>query len=523
MQEEKIIRPANINVYSLRSTIAGLRENGALVETDTPVSPDLEFAGIQKSLDGGPATVFHCVQGYDHARFVMNLFACKDRIDAMFGFKGAQDRTKKIAEALRRPLKPVVVAGKDAPVQEVVHTENINVYDTIVPIRHTTLEAEATIGSGVSFLAGRFFDGGTHVGYNRMNFRWGNVGTFQVAPGSHIWMAMTKAYRQERIPITINFGLPPAVTLAAGAGFDYVILPYGCDELGIAGAIQGAPVEIVPAVSLDGAYAIANAEYVLEGYLDPTDRRYETKLSEETGEQGEHPFHPEWAGYMGKAYRAPTLHVTALTHRRLETRPFIQPMIVHGAEENAIQTIVREAALFELADRIMPGFTADVHIPFAMTDWGGAIFQVDKRNAVDEGYQRNILVSALGTSRGMRLAIAVDKDIDIYSMDDIMWALSTRVNPQTDLIVPVPGGAGQTFQPSERAGAGGRARTGSHTNFAGGLAVDATIPYGLADQFARPQYPVDKVDLHRWFPEDVIAGIKDRQQGWIRLLAATGR
>ncbi|HBS60112.1 MAG TPA: ubiquinone biosynthesis protein UbiD, partial [Firmicutes bacterium] len=93
---------------------------------------------------------------------------------------------------------------------------------------------------------------------------------------------------------------------------------------------------------------------------------------------------------------------------------------------------------------------------FAMTDWGGAIFQVDKRNAVDEGYQRNILVSALGTSRGMRLAIAVDKDIDIYSMDDIMWALSTRVNPQTDLIVPVPGGAGQTFQPSERAGAGGR-------------------------------------------------------------------
>jgi 4-hydroxy-3-polyprenylbenzoate decarboxylase len=405
----------------------------------------------------------------------------------------------------------------------VVKTENINVHDIIVPIRHTVLEEEATIGSGVSFLSGSFFDGGTHVGYNRMNFRWGNVGTFQVAPGSHIWMAMTKNYRQGRIPVTINFGLPPAVTLAAGAGFDYVILPYGCDELGVAGAIQGAPVEIVPAVSLEGAYVIANAEYVIEGYLDPTDRRYETKLSEETQEQGEHPFHPEWAGYMGKAYRAPTLHVTAITHRRLETRPFIQPMIVHGAEENAIQTIVREAALYELADRIMPGFTEDVHIPFSMTDWGGAIFQVNKRNAVDEGYQRNILVSTLGTSRGMRIAIAVDKDIDIYSMDDIMWALSTRVNPQTDLINPVPGGAGQTFQPSDRATAGSKERKGSNTSFDGGLAIDATIPYGMAAQYERPQYPIDKVDLNRWFPTDVINKIRDKQQGWIRLLSGTGR
>ena len=41
----------------------------------------------------------------------------------------------------------------------------------------------------------------------------------------------------------------------------------------------------------------------------------------------------------------------------------------------------------------------------------------------------------------MRLAIAVDTDIDMYSMDDIMWALTTRVNPHTDVLNPIPGGS----------------------------------------------------------------------------------
>jgi UbiD family decarboxylase len=523
MSEEKVVKPADINVYSLRSTLDSLREIGELVETDTEVDPDLEFAGIQKRMEGSPTVLFNKVKGYPNARFAMNLFASRERMDRMFGFDGPKDRTQKIARALRKPVPPVYVERKDAPCQEVVITENINVNDHVVPIRHTEMEEEATIGSGVSCMAGEWFDGGTHVGYNRMNFRWGDVGTFQVAPGSHIWMSMTKYYKKGRIPITMNFGIPPAVTLAAGGGFDYVILPYGCDEIGIAGAIQGAPVEMVPAVSIPGAYSIANAEYVIEGYLDPGDRRYETKKSEDTKEQGEHPFHPEWAGYMGKAYKAPTFHVTAITHRKLEDRPMIQPMIVHGTEENVIQTTVREGAMFELANRIMPGFTEDVTIPYSMTDWGGAIFQVNKRNAVDEGYQRNIMVTALASSRGMRMAIAVDTDIDIYSMDEIMWALSTRVNPQTDILNPVPGGAGQAFQPSERQTAGGKERKGSNTQFEGGMAIDATFPYGMAEQFDRPRYPIDKVDLGRWFSPELIKKVEDEQEGWSRLLAKSGR
>ncbi len=62
--------------------------------------------------------------------------------------------------------------------------------------------------------------------------------------------------------------------------------------------------------------ALADSEIVLEGYVHPRDRRFETKESEDSGVQGRHHFHPEWAGYMGKAYKAPTFHVTAVTMRK---------------------------------------------------------------------------------------------------------------------------------------------------------------------------------------------------------------
>src|SRR5205807_1243920 len=186
---------------------------------------------------------------------------------------------------------------------------DLEVNKYILPIRHTHLESEITIGSGNSVVVGERFWGGSHIGYNRMNFRWGNVGTFQISPGSHMWQVMTKYYKDDPVPLTICFGLPVAATLLAGGGFDYVVLPRGGDELGAAGAVQGFPMRLVKARTVD-AYAVADCEIVLEGFLRPRDKRYETKEAEEHDTQGRYHFHPEWAGYMGKAYKAPTFEVT---------------------------------------------------------------------------------------------------------------------------------------------------------------------------------------------------------------------
>jgi 4-hydroxy-3-polyprenylbenzoate decarboxylase len=520
--KETVRAPAGA-VADLRSTLEWLESEGDLIETDKEVDPDLQITGLQKHLDGGCPILFNKVKGKPNSRVVTNLFGDIDVINKMFGWRDDTERTRKLAHALSHPLAPIEVSQDEAPCQETVVENPKDVNEHIVAIRHTEYEPELTIGSGIRVVTGRHFGGGSDLGYNRMNFRWGNVGTFQISPGSHMWQVVSKYYKDDQpVPITMCFGVPPACTLLAGAGFDYVILPQGCDEIGIAGAVQGNPVRLVKARTVD-AMALADSELVLEGYVNPRDRRYETEEAEKAGVQGRYHFHPEWAGYMGKSYKAPTFHVTAVTGRKPETKPIIFALGVHMLDCHNIDTTVREAAMFELCERLQPGLIQDVNIPYCMTDWGGAIIQVKKRNRIDEGWQRNFMAALLSCSQGMRICIAVSEDTDPYDMDDIMWCLTTRVNPKADIINPLPGGRGQTFMPAERMTAGEKEWTASNTLFEGGMGIDATVPFGYESDFLRPIYPVDKVKPEDFFSARDIENAKSRMKGWVRSLARTGR
>jgi gallate decarboxylase subunit C len=510
-------------IADLRGALEWLKSEGDLVETDKEVNPDLEITAIQKQLDGGCPILFNNVKGKPNHRVVTNLFGDIEIINKMFGWPNNTERTRELAHAITHPLPPVMVEQKDAPAQEVVIDNPKEVNEYMVPIRHTAIEPELTVGSGNRLISGEYFGGGTDLGYNRMNFRWGNVGTFQISPGSHMWQVVTKYYKADKpIPITMCFGVPPSCTLLAGAGFDYVILPEGCDEIAIAGAVQGFPVRLVKARTVD-ALALADCEVVLEGYVNPRDRRYETAEAEKAGVQGRFHFHPEWAGYMGKAYKAPTFHVTAVTMRKPESKPIIFALGVHTLDDHNIDTTVREAAMYELCERIQPGLIVDVNIPYCMTDWGGAVIQVRKRNRIEEGWQRNFMSALMSTSQGMRLCIACSEDTDIYDMDDIMWCLTTRVNPHTDILNPIPGGRGQTFMPAERMTAGEREWTASNTRFEGGMCIDATVPFGFENDFMRPVYAVERVNLKNFFSEKDIENAKSRMKGWVHSLARTGR
>ena len=509
-------------IQSLRGTLEWLKQEGLLLETAVEVDPDLEITGVQKHLDGSYPLLFEHVKGYPQTQAVTNLFANMGIVDRMFGWETPVARTRKLAHALTHPTPPEEISQAEAPCQEEVITHDLDVNKYVIAIRHTELESERTIGSGNSVVVGPYFHGGSHIGYNRMNARWGNICTFQSAPGSHMWQVITEHYRDEKpIPLTMCFGLPPAATLIAGGGFDYVILPRGGDELGAAGAVQGFPLRTVKARTVD-AWAVADCDLVLEGHLYPRDKRYETAEAEAADTQGKFPFHPEWAGYMGKAYRAPTFHVTAVTRRR-RTKPIFYVLGVHMLDCHNIDTTVRESAIYELCERLQPGIVQDVNIPFPMTDWGGCIIQVKKRLKTDDGHIRNFLVAAMACSQGMRLAIAVDDDVDIYNMDEIIWTLTTRVNPRNDILNPVPGGAGQTFIPEERLTAGDRQWTAMNTRFEGGMAIDATVPYGYETDFQRPVYPIQRVNLEKFLKQEDIAKGKSLMKGWVELLARTGR
>ncbi len=289
-------------ITSLRAMLEWLKSEGDLIETDKEINPDLEIISVQKQLDGGCPILFTNVKDKPNHREVTNLFGDISIINKLFGWKDDRERTEKLAYAITHPTPPVVVSRKDALAQEVIIKDPKDVNEYMVPIRHTEFEPELTVGSGNRLVSGDYFGGGRDLGYNRMNFRWGNVGTFQISPGSHMWQVVSKHYKDDKpVPITMCFGVPPSCTLLAGAGFDYVILPHGCDEIAVAGAVQGSPVRLVKAQTVD-ALALADCEVVLEGYVNPRDRRYETAESEKADVQGRFHFHPEWAGYIGKDY-----------------------------------------------------------------------------------------------------------------------------------------------------------------------------------------------------------------------------
>src|SRR5215467_9903688 len=126
----------------LRTALDWLREQGDLIETDTPVDPDLEVTGLQKHMDGGCPILFRNVKGKPDHRLLTNLFGDIKVINKMFGWKDDAERVKKLAAALRHPLKPVEISQREAPCQEHVIENPKDVNAHVVAIRHTTYEPE---------------------------------------------------------------------------------------------------------------------------------------------------------------------------------------------------------------------------------------------------------------------------------------------------------------------------------------------------------------------------------------------
>ncbi|MCK4824439.1 UbiD family decarboxylase, partial [bacterium] len=178
----------------LRGTLEWLKAEGLLLETDAEVNGDLEITGVQKHLDGSIPIFFDNVKGYPHLRAVTNLFGNVSVMNKMFDWPNDTERTKALAHALTHPIAPIEVSQEEAPVYEHTITDDLDVNKWVLAIRHTPLETELTIGSGQSVVVGKYFKEGSHVGYNRTSFRWGNVGTFQAAPGSHMWQVQVEHY-----------------------------------------------------------------------------------------------------------------------------------------------------------------------------------------------------------------------------------------------------------------------------------------------------------------------------------------
>ena len=249
---------------------------------------------------------------------------------------------------------------------------------------------------------------------------------------SHVEYHLLEARKMKsKLPLTINICTSPAIWLVSGGGMLQLSMPAGSDELAIAGGIQGAPVRISKAKTVD-AYPIADAEWVIEGFVDTSQVVWETEEAEKMGKDDAADLFPEYTGYMGKARQTYKFQVTAITHRK--DRPIFYAPLAHSLESNNLCSPLREASFLDVSNRICPGLAKDVNILDSFKSWGGVAIQIKKRRKRDEGYQRNIILGAFAAATGLRWVIVVDEDVNIYDAEEILWALSTRVDPNKDII-----------------------------------------------------------------------------------------
>jgi UbiD family decarboxylase len=287
------------------------------------------------------------------------------------------------------------------------------------------------------------------------------AGVDLIAPSDMRAIYLEAAARNEPVPVAYTVGSHPADFLAA-----MVALP-SVDELDIVGALRGEPVPLVKCVTND-VYVPADAEYVIEGYLDPAGHV-----------EPEGPF-GEYVGYYGVVKRNPVLHITAITHRE---DALFQTLTISGRSLPHTDTTQLSAVKTETA--AWAALMAAVREPLAVyaTASSGGMYnvRVSLRQRMP-GDARNAIAAVFGSHAEAKHVFVYDPDIDVFSDAESDWAFATRFQADRDLIT----GSGFRVVPLDPSLQG--ARTGAKLGF------DCTIPFGKTDafEFSVPKPPATK-------------------------------
>jgi UbiD family decarboxylase len=411
---------------------------------------------------------------------VTGVLANRKRVALLLGV--SSDRIPQaLLTALQNPVHPVAWSGPKVPCQEVIHHPPVDIRKLLPMPTNTDLDAGPYFSMGL--VRGEDPETGeSDVTIHRLCVQGPDLMTAWFTPGRHIDHFRIKAEQKgQPLPISINIGLDPAIYLASC--FEPPTTPLGFDELGIAGGLRGRPIEWVDCVSVK-AKAIAHAEIVIEGEILPGQRMRED-MNTHTGYAM-----PEFTGYMGRAQaELPVIKITAVTHRK---DPILQTIVGPGEEHGNLSGIPMEASILRLIENSMPGRLLNV---YAHPAGGGkllAILQFDKASPADEGRQRQAAVTALAAFSELKHVILVDKDVDLFDSNDVLWAMTTRYQGDVSTLF-IPGVRCHPLDPSQ-------SPEFSPSIPADGISCktifDCTVPYALRDRFIRS--PFEEVDVERF-------------------------
>lgn len=485
-------------VIDLRSALELLESiPGQMVHTDVEVDPSAELAGVYRYVGAGgtvarptktgSAMTFENVKGHPGAKVVIGLLASRKRVGYLLNSK-PEKLGFMMRDAVKNAIAPVVVDKSKAQCQEVVHLatdEGFDIRKLIPAPTNTPEDAGPYVTLGMCY-ASDVETGESDVTIHRLCLQSKDEISMFFTPGArHLGAFREKAEALGKpLPISISIGVDPAIEIASC--FEPPTTPLGFNELSIAGAIRGKAVELAPCVTIDEK-CIANAEYVIEGELLVGARVREDQNSN-TGKAM-----PEFPGYTGPANaELPVIKVKAVTHR---VNPIMQTCIGPSEEHVSMAGIPTEASILDMVERAMPGRVQNV---YAHSSGGGkfiAVIQFKKTVPSDEGRQRQAALLAFSAFPELKQVILVDEDVDIFDTNDVLWAMTTRMQADVD-IVTIPGVRCHPLDPSNDPACSWSIR--DH-GIACKTIYDATVPFNQKARFQRAKFM--EVDVKKFLPD----------------------
>jgi UbiD family decarboxylase len=443
-------------VNDLRAFLDQLEAEGELARI--PVGVDLRYevgAVTRKALDLGgndrnKALLFERPKGYD-IPLAVNIVGNRKRYCMAIDMV-PETFHQQWMERIKRPLEPEIV--NDGPCKENICLGNeVNLFDFPIPIWNEKdggpyITAPCVISKDPE-------TGERNMAAYRMMVHDSRTTGILMASFRHVRMHQEKArVKGERFPVAVAIGVDPSIWIAAVAPF-----PRGVDELAMAGALRGRPVELVKCETIP-LEVPATAEIVLECEILPD-------VLKEEGPFGEYP------GYYGSRDRRHVMEIKAITYRN---NPIYQASYAGRppTEDNSMRCFSYEAEILAQCR----------HHPIEkirVAEGGcGGYFVIASIKKAFEGQGKTVALSILSATppgQFIKNLIIVDEDIDPFDWTQLEWAISTRLQPERDVEI-LKDLAGSELDPSRPEKESGKCSK---------MIIDATKP--LTGSFPEMTYP----------------------------------
>jgi len=427
------LRTSGTVYQNLRAFIDDLRTLGELREISAPVDAHLEISEIAdrcvKQPDGGPALLFTNVKGSSFP-LLLNALASEPRMARALGVSRLDDLTERVrgfvklaqpgnlGEKFGMLMRLNEVAAlfprtvRTAPCQEVV-TEGDAVDLGLLPVLTCWPQDGGPFITLPMVFTKDPVSGAQNVGMYRMQVYDSRSTGMHWQRHKHGREHQSASAKDRRMPVAVAIGADPATVYSASAP-----LPAGIDEIVLAGFLRGKSVPMVACKTVD-LKVPAEAEFVLEGYVDNDELRRE-------GPFGDH------TGVYSLADDYPVFHVTCMTHRR---NPVYWTTIVgRPPMEDAWLGKATERLFLPLLQQILPEIV-DYNFPIEGGFQNLVVVSMRKRYP---GHAKKVMYGLWGLGHMMMLTrniVVVDDDVDVHNVSEVAWVTLNNVDAGRDLVL----------------------------------------------------------------------------------------